>query len=73
MTGTLLPGIPSQDFLNNFNLNVNKIASAMTTNIKFIERVASEQKPTFISTGMCTMNKSKKAVDVFNNKIVSLF
>ena len=60
--------IPSQDFLNNFNLNVNKIASAMTTNIEFIERVASEQKPTFISTGMCTYEQIQKAVDVFNNK-----
>ncbi len=60
--------IPSQDFLNNFNLNVNKIASAMTTNIEFIERVASEQKPTFISTGMCTYEQIQKAVDIFNNK-----
>ena len=60
--------IPSQDFLNNFNLNVNKIASAMTTNVEFIERVASEQKPTFISTGMCTYEQIQKAVDVFNNK-----
>ena len=60
--------IPSQDFLNNFNLNVNKIASAMTTNVEFIERVASEQKPTFISTGMCTYEQIQKAVDIFNNK-----
>lgn len=60
--------IPSQDFLNNFNLKVNKIASAMTTNIEFIERVASEQKQTFISTGMCTYEQIQKAVDIFKNK-----
>jgi len=60
--------IPSQDFLNNFDLRVNKIASAMTTNLEFVERVASEGKPTFISTGMCTYEEIKNAVDVFNNK-----
>ena len=59
--------IPSQDFFKNFNLKVNKIASAMTTNIEFIERVASEQKPTFISTGMCTYEQIQNAIDVFKN------
>ena len=33
--------IESQDFLNNFSLPVNKIASAMANNYYFVERVAS--------------------------------
>ena len=58
--------IPSQDFLNNFDFPVNKIASAMTTNLDFVERVASEKKPTFISTGMCTYDQIKKVVGIFS-------
>ena len=60
--------IPSQDFLNNFDMPVNKVASAMTTNIEFIERVASEKKPTFISTGMCNYEEIQTAVDIFNKQ-----
>ncbi len=60
--------IESQDFLNNFDLPVNKVASAMTTNQEFIERVAREGKPTFISTGMCTYDEIQNAVDVFSKK-----
>jgi|TARA_B100001750_G_scaffold238295_1_gene244617 N-acetylneuraminate synthase len=60
--------IPSQDFLNNFDMPVNKVASAMTTNVEFIERVASEKKPTFISTGMCNYEEIQTAVDIFNKQ-----
>ena len=60
--------IPSQDFLNNFDFPVNKIASAMTTNLDFVERVASEKKPTFISTGMCTYEQIENVVNIFNNE-----
>jgi len=57
--------IPSQDFLMQFNLKVNKIASAMATNIEFVEKVASEKKPTFISTGMCTYDEISRIVEIF--------
>ncbi len=60
--------IESQDFLNNFDLPVNKVASAMTTNQEFIRRVATEKKPTFISTGMCTYDEIQNAVDIFNEE-----
>lgn len=57
--------ISSQDFLMQFNLKVNKIASAMATNIEFVEKVANEKKPTFISTGMCTYDEISRIVEIF--------
>ena len=59
--------IPSQDFLEQFNLPINKIASAMITKEDFIERVASEKKPTFVSTGMTTYAEIDRAVDIFTS------
>ena len=47
--------IESQKFLSKYKHPVNKIASAMATNVEFVEFVANEQKPTFASTGMCTI------------------
>ena len=38
----------------------------MTTNIEFLNRVAQDNKPTFISTGMYTVEEIKTAVDIFN-------
>ena len=57
----------SQKFLRQYNLNYNKIASAMIVNIELLEEVASEGKHTFISTGMSTLDDIQKAVDIFNN------
>ena len=58
--------LESQDFLNQFDMPVNKVASAMTTNKDFLKKVAQDNKPTFISTGMCTVEEIKTAVDIFN-------
>jgi len=60
--------IESQTFLSRYNLQYNKIASAMATNLEFVEAVALENKPTFISTGMCTMEEIEKVVNIFNEK-----
>jgi N-acetylneuraminate synthase len=40
----------------------------MATNYAFVQRVASEQKPTFISTGMCTYEEIQKVVDIFKKE-----
>tara|TARA_B100000575_G_scaffold281503_1_gene272224 strand:+ start:438 stop:1304 length:867 start_codon:yes stop_codon:yes gene_type:complete len=66
--------IPSQNFLNEFNIPINKIASAMATNLEFVEHVAKEQKPTFVSTGMTTINEIEQVVDIFkrNNCKITL-
>ena len=57
--------IDSQLFLQNYNLKHNKVASAMLTNHKLLEVTAKERKPTFISTGMSTMDEIKDAVRIF--------
>ena len=57
--------IDSQLFLQNYNLKHNKVASAMLTNHKLLEVIAKEKKPTFISTGMSTMDEILDAVKIF--------
>lgn len=59
--------IASLDFLAQYNLKYNKIASAMLLHWDFVKRVAQERKRTFVSTGMCTMSDIDKAVQVFRN------
>ena len=58
--------IKSQEFLNKYKHPVNKIASAMATNLEFVDFVASEQKPTFASTGMCTIEEIDTLVSIFS-------
>ena len=57
--------IPSQQFLRRYNSKYNKVASAMTTHLPFLKEVASEKKPTFVSTGMCTYDDVDRAVEIF--------
>lgn len=57
--------IDSQRFLAKYNLKFNKVASAMITNVSFLEVVAKEQRPTYISTGMSTLEEIDLAVNVF--------
>ena len=56
--------IPSQEFLRQYDLPYNKIASAMATHPIFVECVASEKKPTFLSVGMCSYEDVDKAVAI---------
>ena len=53
----------SLEFLDQFNLKYNKIASAMIVDLEFLELVAKRKKYTFISTGMCDI----KDVDAAQN------
>jgi len=57
--------VDSQLFLQNYNLKHNKVASAMLTNHKLLEVIAKERKPTFISTGMSTIDEIRDAVRIF--------
>lgn len=59
--------IASQDFLKRFDLPFNKIASAMVTHLDFLKVVASEQKMTFLSTGMATEKDIDTAVEIFTD------
>ena len=55
----------SLDFLDKYNLNYNKIASAMIVDLNFLEEVAKRRKYTFISTGMSEEKDIDKAVEIF--------
>ncbi len=55
----------SQKFLRQYDPKYNKVASAMLTNIPLLKMIAEEEKHTFVSTGMSTMDEIRKAVDIF--------
>ncbi|RPG19622.1 MAG: N-acetylneuraminate synthase [Pelagibacteraceae bacterium TMED124] len=55
----------SQKLMNRYNFKFNKVASAMATNYDFLECVAAEKKPTFLSTGMTNINEIEKAIQIF--------
>ena len=57
--------IPSLEFLDEFNLKYNKIASAMITNLEFLAEVAKRKKHTFISTGMSNYRIIDNAIKIF--------
>jgi len=57
--------IQSLKFLKRFKSKYNKVASAMITNLNFLNEVAKKKKTTFISTGMCTHKDIQKAVKIF--------
>ena len=59
--------INSLKFLDKYNLEYNKIASAMIVDLNFLEEVAKRKKHTFISTGMSTENDISKAVEIFRS------
>ena len=57
----------SLNFLDQYKLKFNKIASAMIVDKNFLKAVASKGKHTFISTGMSTKDDIDEAVKIFKN------
>ena len=55
----------SQEFLRKYNLEFNKIASAMLLHKGLVEMVAEEKKHTFISTGMSNLEQIDRVVEIF--------
>ena len=60
--------IKSLEFLDKYDLNFNKIASAMVVDLNFAKEVAKKNKYTFISTGMCTIQDIDNVVEIFKNE-----
>lgn len=60
--------VKSQDFLKQYNLKYNKLASPMITNIPLVKRISDEKKHTFISTGMSTYEDIDRVVDIFKER-----
>jgi len=58
----------SLNFLKNYNLKYNKIASAMIIDQNFLKEVAKQNKYTFISTGMSSMQNIEDAVKIFKHE-----
>jgi len=57
--------IESQKFLKQFDLKYNKIASPMIVHKDLVQEIATEKKPTFISTGMSNLKDIDEAVEIF--------
>jgi N-acetylneuraminate synthase len=57
--------VESYRFLQKFDLKYNKIASAMIVHEDLLKAVAADQKHTFISTGMSTLENIDRAVEIF--------
>ncbi|MDB3890137.1 N-acetylneuraminate synthase family protein [Candidatus Pelagibacter sp.] len=57
--------IKSLNFLDKFNLDFNKVASAMIVDLNFLEEVSKRKKHTFISTGMSSEENISNAVEIF--------
>lgn len=57
--------VNSQEFLRQYDLPCNKVASAMLTHYELLEKIAEEKKHTFISCGMSDYDMVDKAVEIF--------
>ena len=60
--------IAAQKFLQKFDLEYNKIASAMIVSPELLNEVASEGRHTFVSTGMSTVRDIDRAAEIFTKK-----
>ena len=58
----------SQEFLRQYDLPYNKVASAMLTHRNLLNMIAEEKKHTFVSCGMSNWDIIDKAVDVFKKQ-----
>ena len=59
--------IGSQHFIRDFGVPFNKVASAMLGHRPLLREIASERKPTFISTGMATIDEIDEVVELFRS------
>ena len=57
--------LESLNFIESYNPPFHKVASALTTNIEFINAVAKLKRPTFVSTGMCIDHDIQRVIEIF--------
>lgn len=57
--------LDSQSFIKQYNLQYNKVASALLTHIPLVTEIAKEGKYTYISTGMSTLEEIDNVVEIF--------
>jgi N-acetylneuraminate synthase len=64
--------LASADFVESLEPEFHKVASAMITNIEFLERIASYDRLTFISTGMADIEMVDRALGQFKSKMTNV-
>lgn len=57
--------VDAQQFIRRFGVSFNKVASPMLGHKPLLREIASEQKRTFISTGMATLDEIDEVVNLF--------
>ncbi len=57
----------SINFLNQFNLRIQKVPSALIVDEDYLKKIAKNKKYTYISTGMCEMKHIEKCVEIFKS------
>ena len=60
--------LESQEFIKNFNVEFNKLASPMLGHKPLIQKIALEKKRTFISSGMTTLEELDEVINLFKEK-----
>ena len=58
--------VDAQRFIREFDVSFNKVASPMLGHKPLLHEIAGEQKKTFISTGMATLEEIDEVVNLFN-------
>jgi len=58
--------VDAQRFIRDFGVSFNKVASAALGHWPLLREIASEQKRTFISTGMATLEELDEVVELFH-------
>src|SRR5207253_7092558 len=56
----------SADFLADLSMQAFKVPSGEVTNLPLLEHIAHKGKPMIVSTGMCTLDEVKQAVDTIS-------
>jgi N-acetylneuraminate synthase len=59
--------VKSLNFLDEFDLDFHKVASAMITNLDFLAAVASRKKLTLLSLGMSDWQMADRAIQIFDD------
>src|SRR3989344_1475107 len=57
--------VDAQQFIRGFGVSFNKVASPMLGHKPLLREIASEQRKTFISTGMATLDEIDEVVNLF--------
>lgn len=64
--------IPSLHFIEDFSPSFHKVASAMITNVDFLQAVANLGRPTLVSTGMASIEDIDRVVGLFQASDASI-